>query len=81
MAFAGGINIHDPNLSSYSNGRPIRDYHVRLEGPAVADVQFQFVEDWHFATGEPPEELLETNYFPQIEPMGNALVQIVPGGP
>ena len=81
LAFAGGINIHDPNLSSYSNGRPIRDYHVRLEGPAVADVQFQFVEDWHFATGEPPEELLETNYFPQIEPMGNALVQIVPGGP
>ncbi len=79
--FAGGINIHDENLAAYTEGSPIRDYHVELEGPAVSDLQFQFIEDWHFATGEPPERLMEPRYFPEVEPVGAALIQIVPGGP
>ncbi|KPK82398.1 MAG: hypothetical protein AMS25_02485 [Gemmatimonas sp. SM23_52] len=81
IGFVGGINIQDKNVTAYAKGAPIHDYHVRLEGPAVSDLQFQFVEDWHFASREPPEQLLERQYFPALEPRGDALVQIVPGGP
>lgn len=81
LGFVGGINIQDKNYAPYADGSPIRDYHVRLEGPAVSDLQFQFVEDWHFASREPPDQLLEPKYFPTLEPVGDALVQIVPGGP
>ncbi|MGD2217439.1 MAG: cardiolipin synthase [Gemmatimonadales bacterium] len=81
IGFVGGINIHDKNASIHAAGKAIRDYHVKLEGPAVSDLQFQFVEDWHFASHDPPEHFLEPKYFPDLEPAGDALVQIVPGGP
>jgi len=81
VGFVGGINIHDHNLSSRSAGPPIRDYHARVEGPAVTDLQFQFVEDWTFASRQPPERLLEPRYFPELGLAGDALVQVVPGGP
>ncbi|MGD2153480.1 MAG: phospholipase D-like domain-containing protein, partial [Gemmatimonadales bacterium] len=81
VGFVGGINIHNENLRGHTRGNPIRDYHVKLQGPAVSDLQFQFVEDWHFASNEPPEHFLEPKYFPDLEPAGDALAQIVPGGP
>jgi cardiolipin synthase len=81
VGFVGGINIHDENLSSRADGPPIRDYHVKVRGPAVRDLQFQFVEDWHFASGEAPENLLAARYFPAPEVAGRALAQVVPGGP
>jgi cardiolipin synthase len=81
VGFVGGINIQDGNYSPYSNGPPIRDYHARVEGPAVSDLQFQFVEDWYFASREHPDRLLRPAYFPELQPVGDALVQVVPGGP
>ncbi len=81
IGFVGGINIHDRNYSAYTNGPPIRDYHARVEGPAVSDLQFQFVEDWTFASRQDPDPLLQPAYFPQLESAGDALVQVVPGGP
>ena len=81
VAYVGGINIHDENVTRYSKGPPIRDYHVRLEGPAVLDLQFAFVEDWHFASREAPEALLGPKCFPPPEVAGTGLVQVVPGGP
>jgi cardiolipin synthase len=81
IGFVGGINVHNHNLSTHTNQAPIRDYHVRLEGPAVSDLQFQFVEDWHFASREPPDRLLGRTFFPELKPAGDALAQVVPGGP
>lgn len=81
IGFVGGINIHNQNLSARSSGPPIRDYHIQVEGPAVSDIQLQFVEDWYFASREPPERLLGPEYFPDLRPVGEALVQVVPGGP
>jgi cardiolipin synthase len=81
IGFVGGINIQDKNVAAHTGGVPIRDYHVKLRGPAVSDLQFQFVEDWHFASREPPERFFEPKYFPDLQPAGDALVQIVPGGP
>ncbi|HKK28045.1 MAG TPA: cardiolipin synthase [Gemmatimonadota bacterium] len=81
VGFVGGINIADKNVGARTGGQPIRDYHVRLAGPAVADVQLGFAEDWLFASGQPPEELLGRDCIPDLEPVGSALVQVVPGGP
>jgi cardiolipin synthase len=79
--FVGGINFQDGHATETSDGPPIRDYHVRLRGPAVADLQFQFVQDWVFAAGTEPDRLLGPRYFPDLESEGDALVQVVPGGP
>ncbi len=81
IGYVGGINVHDENRTGYANGQPIRDYAVRLEGPAVSDLQFVFVQDWFFATRESPESLLEPACFPRIGEVGPGLVQVVPGGP
>lgn len=80
LAFVGGINLASRNVTVPD--RPAdRDYHVELEGPAVADLQRQFLEDWHFASGHPAEDLLDSELFPPLEAAGEGLVQIVPGGP
>jgi cardiolipin synthase len=81
LAFVGGINVSDKNVSAYTAGSPIRDYHVRVEGPAVIDFQLGFLEDWHFASRESPEALLGPDCLPEVERVGEALVQVVPGGP
>lgn len=81
VGFAGGINFKDAHESGHADGNSIRDYHLRIEGPAVSDLQLQFVEDWVFATGTPPEELLGERYFPRPRAAGDAVAQVVPGGP
>lgn len=81
VGFVGGINVKDAHHSEWAKGKPIRDYHVRLRGPAVCDLQLQFVEDWVFASGASPGRLLDPKYFPELEQAGTAVAQVVPGGP
>lgn len=81
VAFVGGLNFQEKHDGRFTRGEPVRDYHARVEGPAVADLQFQFVQDWVFASGDPPERLLGDRCFPALEERGEALVQVVPGGP
>jgi len=81
IGFTGGINISDLNLSAATDGAPIRDYHVRIEGPAVAELQLQFVADWTFASGEPPADVVLPRYFPAAERRGDALVDVLATGP
>lgn len=81
VGFVGGINFKDAHHGAWAGADRIRDYHVRVEGPAVSDLQLQFVEDWVFATGAAPEELLGGDYFPRLGVRGEAVAQVVPGGP
>lgn len=81
IGFTGGINVGDLNLSARAGGAPIRDYHLFVSGPAVSELQLQFVADWSFASGEPPAELVLERYFPAQERTGDALVNVVQGGP
>jgi cardiolipin synthase len=81
VGFVGGINIHDQNRTEYAEGAPIRDYHVQFEGPAVRDLQFLFIQDWFFASREPPDQVLSQSLFPSPGLVGEGLVQVVPGGP
>jgi cardiolipin synthase len=79
--FTGGINI-DSTYSSASTSRPgpkrglkdgWRDTHVRIVGPAVAQLQRLFAESWQEAGGA-PRELREAGEF---RPAGKTLVTIV----
>jgi len=81
VGFAGGINFKDEHHADRAGDGRIRDYHLRIEGPAVSDLQLQFVEDWVFATGVRPETLLGEEYFPPLSAEGEAVAQVVPGGP
>lgn len=81
IGFTGGINIGDLNLSARASGEPIRDYHLLVAGPAVSELQLQFVADWTFASGEAPADLVLPRYFPAQTRAGDALVNVVQGGP
>lgn len=81
VGWVGGMNFHADHLATEESTRAIRDYQVRIEGPAVFDLQFQFVEDWHFAAGESPDVFFGPAYFPEMEAVGTDRVQVVPGGP
>ncbi len=74
-AFFGGINIHDDH-----NGF-IRDYHFRVSGPFVQELQFTFIKDWYYMTEENPEELLTERYFPHQNFTGSTKMRLINSGP
>jgi cardiolipin synthase len=88
VGFTGGVNIaKDYARSSLfrSHGRANRelgwrDTHIRIEGPAVASLQWLFLDTW---AKQNADDLLDRDYFPVINPAGERLVRIiatVPGG-
>lgn len=55
-----------------------RDTEVRIQGPAVAQLQTVFAEDWQEATGQ---VLLGERYYPRLTPLGAARAQVVGSSP
>jgi cardiolipin synthase len=80
IGFFGGINLFDDNITRPGKP-PIRDYHFEAEGPIVQELQYSFLHDWYFITGEPPETLLTEEYFPHTEPAGNITARLISTGP
>lgn len=78
VGFLGGMNVGDEYFGLKLKNRYWCDWHMRVEGPVVSDLQRVFVEDWDFATGR---ELSAPEYFPNPEPCGDSRVQIVHSGP
>ncbi|WP_228934715.1 cardiolipin synthase [Paraburkholderia saeva] len=54
-AFVGGHNVGVEYLGGHPPLSPWRDTHIEVRGPAVASIQFVFVEDWYWATQQLPE--------------------------
>jgi cardiolipin synthase len=84
VGFTGGINI-DGTYSSASSSKPgpkrgltdgWRDTHMRIEGPAVHQLQRLFIETWN-QTGDRTNFEPASKYFPTIPESGHALVTIV----
>lgn len=72
IGLCGGVNVGNMFL-------PWKDVHLRIEGPAVADLQAIFVEDWYFATRM---DLTSSAVFPDIARRhGGSIVQVVESGP
>jgi cardiolipin synthase len=80
IAYTGGVGIGDEWRGNARNAAEWRDTHFRLEGPAVAQMQAAFMENWIEVTGE---VLHGPEYFPQLAAAGRSLAQFFvssPGG-
>jgi len=78
VGFTGGMNIGDEYLGKSPTFGYWRDSFLRLEGPAVADLQRVFSEDWEFARRE---SLSEAKYAPPQPDAGHVSVQMADSGP
>ncbi len=90
LAFMGGINISSTYANSSlfrSKARPVdhrkvgwRDTHVKIEGPAVAALQWIFLQAW---VGQDGADFPDRMYFPPLAEVGDKIVRILasePGG-
>ncbi|TFW31657.1 cardiolipin synthase [Massilia horti] len=90
-AFTGGINISAAYANSslfrsprrkpeQANGQEVgwRDTHIKIEGPAVATLQWAFINNWiHQEAGELPR----ADYFPRLANAGDKFVRVLATSP
>jgi cardiolipin synthase len=80
LAFTGGVNFHDVYLPH--DGQPgTIDYHFKIRGPTVLELQYTFLRDWYYMTDESTETLLSKTYFPSPENAGAHIVRLQNSGP
>ncbi len=72
IGFTGGVGIDDKWLGDARNPDEWRENHYRIEGPAVAQMQAAFVENWIEATGE---VLRGDGFFPPLPAAGEVAIQ------
>ena len=77
IAFVGGHNVGDEYVSRNPIFGPWRDTHVKIKGPVVEEIQFCFVEDWHWATTQIPE----LNWELKPSPAGTEAALVMASGP
>lgn len=80
--FIGGINVSDRYINTGEKNKLYwRDTHLKIEGPAVNNLQYHFIANWNFASNAILD--IQPFYFPLdfTDNTGRELVQIVPGGP
>ncbi|MBR3652786.1 MAG: cardiolipin synthase [Bacteroidales bacterium] len=77
VGYTGGMNIAKRYAVGIRSG-VWRDTHIRVTGPAVAEMQTAFLVDWKFST----RQLLEApDYYPPVSLSGDLLMQIATSGP
>ncbi len=86
VAFTGGVNIS----AAYSNSSLFRarskaasnigwrDTHIRIEGPAVATLQWLFLNAWFNQKGE---DLPDLAFFPPLPKVGDKVVRVLASQP
>ncbi|MEI8242613.1 MAG: cardiolipin synthase [bacterium] len=80
IGYTGGMNFYDV-YRERGNTPPTHDYHFRVEGPAVLELQYSFLRDWYYMTDEAPEKLLAPAYFPPTTAVGQTPVRLLNNGP
>ena len=75
--WVGGHNVGDEYLGLDPKMSPWRDTHLKLEGPAVIQLQMAAVADWFWATRELPELCWEAR--PAND--GNRTAMVIPSAP
>ncbi len=77
VGYVGGMNLAERYLIGI-NGGVWRDTHVRIEGPAVTELQTTFLTDWQFAGDE---WIHDKVYYPEQACAGNLMMQVVTSNP
>jgi cardiolipin synthase len=78
VGFTGGVGIGDEWTGHAQDPEHWRDTHFRAEGPVVAQMQAVFNDNWTRATGN---VLHGQDYFPAIQPTGDARGQMFSSSP
>jgi len=78
IGFTGGVGIADQWTGQAQDQEHWRDSHYRLEGPAVAQMQAAFLDNWIKTTGK---VLQGPEFFPKLEPAGDVLAQVFTSSP
>ena len=86
VAFAGGVNITANysrsslfRLGSKKKPSPgWRDTHLQIEGPAVAALQWMFLDNW---ASQHEGDLPARDYFPALAPAGTKIVRVLRSQP
>lgn len=74
IAFVGGMNIGLEYAGKKFKGGQWRDTHLRIEGPAVRELQFFFIENWYRNGGA----IIDTGrYFPDTGEPGKTLLMVL----
>jgi cardiolipin synthase len=73
IGFTGGVGIADNWSGQAQDADHWRDTHYRIEGPAVAQMQAAFTDNWTKVTGK----ILHTSgYFPPLREVGKQYAQV-----
>jgi cardiolipin synthase len=78
VGFTGGVGIADQWDGHAQDAGHWRDSHFRIEGPAVAQMQAAFMDNWIKTTGG---VLRGDDYFPPLQPAGDAAGQVFTSSP
>ena len=78
VGFTGGVGVADHWLGNAQDAEHWRESHFRVEGPAVAQMQAAFVDNWMRTQGI---VLHGADYFPALKPVGPDLSQVVRSSP
>jgi cardiolipin synthase len=78
IGFTGGVGIADKWAGDAQDENHWRDSHFKLEGPAVAQMQAAFMDNWMKTQSE---VLHSEEYFPPLEPVGTASAQVFKSSP
>ena len=78
IGWAGSRNIASPAFAVKEKFAPWVDCTVRMQGPAVHDLQMLFLEDWYLATNEDHDDLLA---MPTAVAEGTTDLQVIGTGP
>jgi cardiolipin synthase len=78
VAFTGGVGIADAWQGDATRPDQWRDMHFQLEGPAVAQMQAVFEDNWITTTGH---VLLGPDYYPVLQHVGPASAQVFSSSP
>lgn len=86
VGFTGGVNISGTYANSSffrSRNRPSskvgwRDTHIKIEGPAVAALQWAFLDTW---ASQQAGDLPERQYFPKLADVGDKVVRVLASQP
>lgn len=78
VGFTGGVGIADEWLGNAESEKHWRDTQVRVQGPAVTQMQFGFMDNWVKSRGE---ILTGLDYFPEVAHSGEHLAQVIKSSP
>ncbi len=73
VGFTGGVGIADLWAGHAQSKDHWRDSHYQIEGPAVAQMQAAFTDNWIKTRAK---VLFGPEYFPELKPLGDSLAQV-----